>query len=232
MFAAWPASPSAAQRRHLAALFLAAGEPSSAFVQWLRLPIADRHVGDGLDAAMVTRFATLMTRRDESFQIAAVLAARLGLDRVYPTDDHTADDDPVTNDTAYGPTVQRLWDNPATDKRKKDIGALEEQANTGAGVLAMYRAYNDPGLAQLIYDSDFGAALGVHPSLSIPFDAKLFGAAANNGQMILDANGKSKAADAFQTLAQIVSRRELPALSAPGKAASKSMFSGLFKKKT
>ncbi len=83
---------------------------------------------------------------------------------------------------------------------------------------------------------DFGAALGVHPSLSIPFDAKLFGAAANNGQMILDAGAKSKAADAFQTLAQIVSRREMPALSAPrgkaGKGESKSMFAGLFKKKT
>ena len=82
---------------------------------------------------------------------------------------------------------------------------------------------------------DFGAALGVHPSLSIPFDAKLFGMAANNGQMILDAGAKSKAAEAFQTLAQIVSRRELPMLSAPGKAAKgeqKSMFSGLFKKKT
>lgn len=84
---------------------------------------------------------------------------------------------------------------------------------------------------------DFGAALGIHPSLSIPFDAKLFGAAANNGQMILDAAAKSKAADAFQTLAQIVSRRELPALAAPGRAPtakgeSKSMFAGLFKKKT
>ncbi len=85
---------------------------------------------------------------------------------------------------------------------------------------------------------DFGAALGVHPSLSIPFDAKLFGAAANNGQMILDAAAKSKAAEAFQTLAQIVSHRELPALAGPGKTArnaggaSRSMFSGLFKKKT
>lgn len=82
---------------------------------------------------------------------------------------------------------------------------------------------------------DFGAALGIHPSLSIPFDAKLFGAAANNGQMILDANAKSKAAEAFQLLAQIVSRRELPQLAAPGKPArseAKSMFAGLFKKKT
>ena len=83
---------------------------------------------------------------------------------------------------------------------------------------------------------DFGAALGVHPSLIIPFDPKVFGVAANNGQMILDAGGKSKAADAFQTLAQIVSRRELPATAGtrgkPGKGESKSIFAGLFKKKS
>lgn len=86
---------------------------------------------------------------------------------------------------------------------------------------------------------DFGAALGVHPSLLIPFDPKLFGAAANNGQMILDAGAKSKAAEAFQTLAQIVSRRELPIAGPKGKAAgpgktkpeSKSLFGNLFKKR-
>lgn len=87
---------------------------------------------------------------------------------------------------------------------------------------------------------DFGAALGVHPSLVIPFDAKLFGAAANNGQMIIDAAAKSKPAEAFQTLAQIVTQRELP--QAPGKggkpakaaaapkAESKSLLAGLFRK--
>jgi pilus assembly protein CpaE len=82
---------------------------------------------------------------------------------------------------------------------------------------------------------DFGAALGVHPSLIIPFDPKTFGAAANNGQMILDLNGKSKAAEAFQTLAQIVSRRELPALVGPkGKPLGEktSLFGKLFKKKS
>ncbi len=83
---------------------------------------------------------------------------------------------------------------------------------------------------------DFGAALGVHPSLVIPFEPKVFGAAANNGQMILDAGGKSKAGEAFQTLAQIVSRRELPMIAGPkgksGKGESRSMFSGLFKKKS
>ena len=89
---------------------------------------------------------------------------------------------------------------------------------------------------------EFGAALGVHPSLIIPFDPKIFGTAANNGQMIVDAGAKSKAAEAFQTLAQIVSQRELPqaqpskmrALPAPAgsKPASKSLFAGLFKKKS
>lgn len=80
---------------------------------------------------------------------------------------------------------------------------------------------------------EFGNALGVHPSLIIPFDAKTFGAAANNGQMILDAGGKSKAAEAFQTLAQIVSRREIPLLAGPKAAGGKtSMFSGLFRKKS
>ncbi|MNS40996.1 Septum site-determining protein MinD [compost metagenome] len=67
---------------------------------------------------------------------------------------------------------------------------------------------------------DFGAALGVHPSLIIPFDAKVFGSAANNGQMIVDAGAKTKAAEAFETLAQIVSRRELPTAPMKGKSAA------------
>jgi len=88
-----------------------------------------------------------------------------------------------------------------------------------------------------IPSKDFGAALGVHPSLIIPFDPKLFGAAANNGQMILDAGAKSKSAEAFQTLAQIVSRRELPvvtsgkARAATNKPESKSLFGQMFKKR-
>ncbi len=81
---------------------------------------------------------------------------------------------------------------------------------------------------------DFGAALGIHPSLSIPFDAKLFGAAANNGQMILDTGARSRSAEAFETLAQIVSCRELPAASVrpQGKSrAAGSLLASLFGKK-
>ena len=81
---------------------------------------------------------------------------------------------------------------------------------------------------------DFGAALGVHPSLSIPFDAKLFGAAANNGQMILDTGARTRSAEAFETLAQIVSCRELPAASVRPQGRGKgsgSLLASLFGKK-
>ena len=70
--------------------------------------------------------------------------------------------------------------------------------------------------------------------------AKLFGAAANNGQMIVDSGAKTKAAEAFETLAQIVSRRELPTAPVKGKAAAPSgapnkkggsLFASLFSKK-
>jgi pilus assembly protein CpaE len=85
---------------------------------------------------------------------------------------------------------------------------------------------------------DFSNALGMAPALVLPFDAKLFGQAANNGQMILEIGSKSKPAEGFQHLAQVVSKRELALLAgpkaAPGKAgggkASGSFLSKLFKR--
>lgn len=79
---------------------------------------------------------------------------------------------------------------------------------------------------------DFTEALGVAPAMVIPFDAKLFGQAANNGQMIHEVGPKSKAAEAIDQLANAISRREAgapaPAAAASGKA---SLLSGLFKRK-
>lgn len=158
LLAAWPAAPSASQRRRLAALFLAAGEPASATVQWLRLPEAERQAGDGLDAALVKRLHALERRRDESYQIAARLAARLGHERVYPMDDHTSDS-VIADEKAYGAAIMKAWDNPATEKRKRMDQALHERLGTPQDVLAMYRAHNAAGIGRLIFDSDFGAAL-------------------------------------------------------------------------
>lgn len=158
LLAEWPAAPTPAQRRRLAAVFLAGGEPVSALVQWLRLPEAERRVDGSLDATLVRALDALRERRSEDTLIAAPLAAALGLERVVAMDDQTAaapDADPL----AYGAAISKAWDNPATARRKQ----LDEQFAAGLGkpegILAMYRAMNDPAQARLIYDSDFGAAL-------------------------------------------------------------------------
>ena len=154
----WPVAPTPAQRRRLAALFLAGGDPTSALVQWLRLAPGERRAGDGLDATMIKMIEKAQGRRNENAQIAAVLAARLGLDRVYPTDDHTADDD-ASDDPAFEKAVGGAWQNPATEKRKADDAALTARLGEPGGMLALYRRYNDPGSAELVFASDFGAAL-------------------------------------------------------------------------
>jgi len=82
---------------------------------------------------------------------------------------------------------------------------------------------------------DFANAMGVAPTLVLPFDPKLFGNASNNGQMVLELGPKSKAAEGFNYLAQILVKRDLPALPAPtAKPASSggkaSFLSKLFKR--
>lgn len=158
LLASWPDRPTVAQRRRLAATFLAANDQSSALVQWLRLPTLERRAGDGIDAALAARLETLRTRRNEDFLIAAALAARLGLERVHPIDDHTADPS-FSYDPGYGKAIERIWDTPAVKKRLAEEAALQQGLSTGEGVLRVYRYYNQPSQARLVFDSDFGAAL-------------------------------------------------------------------------
>ena len=58
---------------------------------------------------------------------------------------------------------------------------------------------------------DFGQAIGIEPSLVLPFDAQLFGTAANNGQMIFDVAPESKCAQGIDELAATLSGREIQA---------------------
>lgn len=160
LLAHWPAAPAPAQRRRLAALFLAAGEQDSALVQWLRLDPAERHEGEGLDATLAARLEKLQTRRNETTLIAAPLAARLGLERVVPMDDHSADFPvPAEDEKSYDAAIMAAWNNPASARRRADDGVLVAGLGRPGGVLAAYRDYNAPHQARLIYDSDFGAAI-------------------------------------------------------------------------
>ncbi len=160
LLASWPEIPAAADRRRLAAVFLAGGEQASALVQWLQLPVAERRAGEGLSDPLVERLNRLAGWRNENYLIAAALAARLGLQRVHAVDDHSADfsSESPEDQAAYGAAVQRAWDNPATQKRKAIDDELMKRLD-GEGVLAIYRAYNGAESMRLTFESDFGAAV-------------------------------------------------------------------------
>jgi pilus assembly protein CpaE len=57
---------------------------------------------------------------------------------------------------------------------------------------------------------DFADAIGVEPVLVLPFDAQLYAAAANNGQMLAEAAPQSKAAEGVDHLARLITGRAPP----------------------
>lgn len=160
LLAGWPQQPTPAQRRRLAAVFLAAGERGSALVQWLRLAPAERRVGDGLNTELVAYLEGRRTRRNETYLIAAPLAARLGLERLWNVDDHSADSPtPPDQQKAFEQAVMRIWDNPFAKERRTFEEQIRARLTTAEGVLDLYRAYNGPRAQMLAFQSDFGAAM-------------------------------------------------------------------------
>jgi pilus assembly protein CpaE len=56
---------------------------------------------------------------------------------------------------------------------------------------------------------EFSAAVGQEPMLVLPFDAQLFGTAANNGQMLAEVQPNSRAAEGMRLLAETVTGRSV-----------------------
>ncbi|HEX4156931.1 MAG TPA: pilus assembly protein CpaE [Rhizomicrobium sp.] len=54
---------------------------------------------------------------------------------------------------------------------------------------------------------EFASALGLEPSVAVPFDPQIFGGSANNGQMLVQMHPKSQAADGICRLAEQITRR-------------------------
>ena len=142
LLAAWPGNPEPADRRRLAGLFLAAGERGSAYVQWLQLPPAERRAGDGLDEGLVALLSELDGRANEEFRIAAPLAARLGLQRLYATDDHTGDNLRITDVEAFARDIRAAWD--AGRNEHAHVHARQDALLHGGDMLALYRYLNGP----------------------------------------------------------------------------------------
>jgi pilus assembly protein CpaE len=75
-----------------------------------------------------------------------------------------------------------------------------------------------------ISSADFAKALDDQPVAIIPFEPQVFGAAANNGQMIAELSASHRTAESFRQLAQLLTGRS------ESKKSKSSLFSPLFDK--
>lgn len=136
----FPDIPSVAQRRSLAAAFLASEELYSALVQWYQLDEADRVAADGLGPKSVALLNKRSIDINESNSIAARLAARLGLERVFYVDDYGSYLDAEGEAEAYNARLQALWPDK-DDPCQAHFNALEGDVTAG-DILAAYRHLN------------------------------------------------------------------------------------------
>jgi hypothetical protein len=95
--------------------------------------------------------------RNESAQIAARLAAQLGLQRVFPVDDHTGDNLDIDDEAAFTKAITEAWNSASAEalRSRERVKALHESGD----MLATYRAVNSPEVLRLAIASDFGVAL-------------------------------------------------------------------------
>lgn len=153
--AAWPDAPTPAQRRRLAALFCAAGDPASALVQWWKLDPAERIADDSVSRLLAEQLATYETpaRRNEDYLIASRLAVTLGLERVYPMDDQSDD----IADPHFEANAEAFFSEPwfqalLADPSFAPLREAGRHLNTPDELIATYRYLNTPAAGRL--DSD------------------------------------------------------------------------------
>jgi len=136
----WPDAPSAAQRRALAAAFIASNEPQSGLVQWLRLDELDRVADDGLGPKSVELLNKLSQSMNESSSIAARLAANLGRERLFYVDDHGSYIETGAEREAYGARLTELWQGGGSPCREHH--KIYEDKLTQGDILGAYKYLN------------------------------------------------------------------------------------------
>jgi hypothetical protein len=152
---------SSSERRRLAALFLAAGNPASALVQWFRLPADERHADSVLTKPLVEILESRARSRNENYMLAAELAARLGHDQVYPVDDHSGDRAAGNGDDAlFESELTLAWSNPSAAARREELESWDRRVAQGAPIMGWYQAINRREALDLAMQGDFGAAAG------------------------------------------------------------------------
>lgn len=146
-----------AERRRMAMLFAAAGNVGSAATQWLRLPADERRAGDGVRPELAQALQELSTLRNENYWVGAALAARLGLERLYPTDDHLSDRIQAEAPLGLGEALQAIWsgERPAL---AREAQRLEAGLKDGQSVLSYYRFMNRAEVGEASVRGDMGRA--------------------------------------------------------------------------
>ena len=151
-----------ADRRRLAALFLAAAEPFSAATQWLQLPLAEQIAKDGPTDKMATMIARFGKGRGELTSMAVPLAVTLGLPRVYGAGDH-ASDIALPDDAAFGAAVKATPGQVALfNKDTADLRSFGSKALTinGPGkVMPVFQTLNSPRYGALDADAQWMSLL-------------------------------------------------------------------------
>ncbi len=147
----------AADRRRMAALFAAAGNLGSAAVQWLRLPSEERRSGDSVSPELAEALDRLAVRRNENYWIAAALAARLGLERIHPTDDHLSDRLQSEGPLGLEAAMREIWSGTRPPLALQ-AQAMEQALAGGADLLAYYRFVNRADVGEEAVRGDMGKA--------------------------------------------------------------------------
>ena len=156
--ATWPAAPTAEQRRKLAAMFCAAGDPASALVQWWRLDPAERKSDDSVSRLLADQLATYDTppRRNESYLIASRLAVRLGLERVYPMDDQSDDVASPTFAADMTAVMEEPWFKAIVDGAAfAPLRNVSQNLTSPTQALATYRMLNTPAMGRIDADGQW-----------------------------------------------------------------------------
>ncbi|WP_354581945.1 DUF5694 domain-containing protein [Hymenobacter sp. UYP22] len=149
---------SPAERRRLASWFVAAAEPLSATVQWLRLAPTERIAADGIFPALVKHLDGFASMRNEMSSLAARLAADLGQERVYGAGDHLSDaalpDFAALKAAVTAQPGQVDLFNHATPEFRA-IPAEAMKLSSAAEVLPVLKWKNSPRFAQLDADAQW-----------------------------------------------------------------------------
>ncbi len=154
-----PQQPSPADRRRLAALFAAAGDPYSALVQWWHLAPADRVPGDGVSRQLARLLDEEGRQGGESAIIAARLAVRLGHQRLYQTDSQeedvfTPEEAKIFSEQVFPALVERVEADPLVRQRGKAADMTSAERTLDA-----YRLLNDARIEERLSELEWLAVI-------------------------------------------------------------------------